>query len=219
VTEGDWQDLTRALNGVEYRFGVITADSPVYRVEFGPGLSDAEVREVQDRFGFRFPPDLRSFLQTALPRGPQFPDWRYGNIETLRSWLDGPTNGVLFDVEHNAFWLEEWGPRPPASIDALNVISELLRAAPRLIPIFSHRMMPDEPHAAGNPVLSVHQTDIIYYGFDLADYLHREFDLPGQQSWSSEPRPIRFWDPSRFQDTRWGNGPVKFDNSGGSLPI
>jgi hypothetical protein len=40
----------------------------------------------------------------------------------------------------------------------------------KLIPIFVHRMMPDDPHLAGNPVFSVHQTDIIHYGFALADY-------------------------------------------------
>ena len=35
-------------------------------------------------------------------------------------------------------------------------------------------MMPDRPHLNGNPVLSVYQTDIVYYGFDLDDYLRHE---------------------------------------------
>jgi hypothetical protein len=31
--------------------------------------------------------------------------------------------------------------------------------------------MPERPFEVGNPVLSVSQTDIIYYGSDLQDYL------------------------------------------------
>ena len=36
-------------------------------------------------------------------------------------------------------------------------------------------MMPSEPFTEGNPVFSVHQTDIIAYGVGLADYLTHEF--------------------------------------------
>jgi hypothetical protein len=68
-----WQDLIEDLDGAEYRFGIITPNTPVYRVEFDAGLTDAEARETEALFGFRFPPDLRDFLQTALPRGPTVP--------------------------------------------------------------------------------------------------------------------------------------------------
>src|SRR3954468_2232173 len=71
------------------------------KVEFYPGLTDAEVERAQQQFEFQFPPDLREFLQTALPRGPQFPDWRSGEPGRLRDWLDVPRRGILFDVEYN----------------------------------------------------------------------------------------------------------------------
>jgi hypothetical protein len=76
----------------------------------------------------------------------------------------------MFDVEHGDFWLAEWGPRPALLEDAEKIVERLVDQAPRLVPIYGHRMMPDRPQMAGNPVLSVHQTDIIYYGFDLDDY-------------------------------------------------
>jgi hypothetical protein len=80
-------------------------------------------------------------------------------------------------------------------------------------------MMPDEPHLPGNPVFSVHQTDIIYYGFDLADYLRHEFDFPGREPWPEQVRLIRFWNVDRFQEVRWGtDGSCVFDNSQGQLP-
>ena len=213
-----WLALVAQLRGAEYQFGLIEPDSPVHRVEFAAGLTDAEVDAVADRFGCRFPPDLRKFLQTALPRGPQFPDWRSGDEAALRERFARPREGVLFDVAENGFWLDEWGSRPKSVGEALRVAGALVDAAPKLIPIFSHRMMPSEPHLPGNPVFSVHQTDIIHYGFDLADYLRHEFKLPGREPWPEQVRPIRFWAIDRFQNVRWKNGPCAFYNSEGLLP-
>jgi hypothetical protein len=153
-----------------------------------------------------------------LPCGPQFPDWRSGDNATPQDWLDLPRQGVLFDVEHNAFRLNEWGLRPDPIEEALRVVGELVSTAPKLIPLYGHRMMPDEPHEAGNPVFSVHQTDIIHYGFDLADYFRNEFGLAGREPWPEQQRRIRFWDEDRFQNVRWAGGPPKFDNSTGELP-
>lgn len=214
-----WKELIDELIGRTYQFGLITSDSPVHRIEFDLGLTDAEIDTIEKRFGFSFPPDYRDFLQCALPRGPQFPDWRCDDNMALRQWLDLPRQGVLFDVEHNGFWLNEWGTRPSTLDGALREVNELLKSAPQLIPIYGHRMIPDEPQMEGNPVFSVHQTDIIHYGFDLADYLRHEFNLPGRQPWPEQVRPIRFWDLNRFQDDRWGtDGACIFDNRRGELP-
>ena len=190
---------------------------------FASGLSDAEVERAESTFSFRFPPDLRAFLQTALPFGRQFPDWRSGDEAGLRDWLGRPLDGVLFDVEFNGFWLPEWGDRPAALDDALAAARRLVEAAPKLIPVYQHRMMPAEPHAAGNPVFSVHQTDIIVYGDDLASYLSREFCTDDDDDdWSPGPgdaRPIRFWDIERFHQVRWQHGGVcRFDNRRGDFP-
>jgi hypothetical protein len=214
----DWHELIDQLRGTSYQFGLITQDSPVHRIEFDYGLSDSELIAAEARFGFRFPPDLRDFLQTALPNGPRFPNWRSGDESMLRDWIDSPLEGILFDVEHNGFWLEEWGPAPRTLADAKLRVTELVTSAPRLIPIYGHRMIPDEPQEAGNPIFSVHQTDIIHYGFDLADYIRHEFQLPGRKPWPEQIRPIRFWNLDRFQEVRWAHGPCVFDNSDGQLP-
>lgn len=65
-------------------------------VQFDHGLSDTEVCGTENRFGFRFPPDLRAFLQRGLPHGPRFPDWRNGEEARLRAWLDQPKQGDPF---------------------------------------------------------------------------------------------------------------------------
>jgi hypothetical protein len=167
-------------------------------VEFDRGLTDREVEVAETKFNFRFPPELRAFLQTALPTGNSFPNWRSGDETKIRERLDWPLHGCLFDVEHNGFWLPEWEPRPELLADALKIATAKVKEAPKLIPIYSHRYIPEEPHESGNPIFSVHQMDIIYYGFDLDDYLRHEFNLPDRKEWPAKVHPIEFWDPERF---------------------
>jgi hypothetical protein len=202
----------------EEKSSELVAQMQQREIEFDSGMTDTEVAMTEAKFGFRFPPDLRAFLQTALPIGERFPNWRSGDYSDLCDWLELPLRGILFDIEHNRFWLTEWGPRPQSLVDAKETATELIRNAPKLLPIFSHRMIPDEPNIAGNPVFSVHQTDIICYGFDLTDYLRHEFCLPGRDPWPKKVRPIRFWDIDRFQNVRWADGACVFDNSERDLP-
>jgi len=190
-------------------------------IEFSPPLSGKEVVSVEDRFEIQFPSDLRAFLQTALPKGKYFPDWRDGSELQLTNWLNGPREGVLFDVEFNNFWLPEWGLRPNSVDEAKAIAGQLVDHAPKLIPIYAHRMIPSEPFEEGNPVFSVHQTDIIIYGIDLQDYLLGEFLLSKMKKMEKKerksPRKIRFWDIDRFQKIRWNDGACFFDNRDGTL--
>jgi hypothetical protein len=108
-------------------------------------------------------------------------------------------------------------------VEATRVVERLIAAAPRLIPIYQHRMIPDAPHEPGNPVFSVHQTDIIVYGSNLQDYLTHEFSMSEDEQMDSTvptvTRQIAFWDTDRFQAVRWGpDGGCVFDNSRGILP-
>ena len=89
--------------------------------EFTAGLTPSEFAEAEEHHGFRFPPNLRSFLAEALPVGERFPDWRKPQSEQLASMQAWPLDGLLFDVEHNDFWLKEWGERPRSLDDAFTV--------------------------------------------------------------------------------------------------
>jgi hypothetical protein len=179
-------------------------------VVFEDGLSDGEVASCEEQFGFRFPPDLKAFLQTALPVSVQsdrtrspFPRWRSEDRRTLQARFDWPFEGMAFDIEHNSFWLDDWGPKPGSAAEAVDIARRYVVAAPTLIPIYSHRFLPSEPLVAGNPVFSVHQTDIIIYGIDLWDYFWNEF-APESERWAGTKgmseeefvalvRRIRFW--------------------------
>jgi hypothetical protein len=186
------------------------------------GLSDAEVQQTEELYRFRFPPDLRAFLQAGLPVGAGFPNWRSESSDSLRQRLRISLEGMLFDVEHNEFWIDDWGPRPERLVDALALAEQLVARAPALIPVYLHRMIPDRPCADGNPVFSVHQTDIIYTGTDLRDYLIHEFlarDDVGIWPIPDGIRTIEFWDVPKFLRVRWARGYAAFDNRRGELPL
>lgn len=162
--------------------------------EVGPGLSDEELIEIEDYWEFRFPPDLREMLQVILPLMPPFPDWRAFRSRELRQMFEWPADGICYDVEHSDFWLSAWGDRPRSLDEALEVARVHVRAAPKLIPIYSHRYLPATPCEADNPVFSVYQTDVIYYGANLRDYLMREFgDLPHEDAVANVSKRIPFW--------------------------
>ena len=163
-------------------------------VVISPGLTEIELARVESVVDAHLPDDLRSFLSEGLPLGKGFPDWRQPDSNSIRDQLSWPLEGIAFDIEQNAFWLNAWGVRPPDLAEALSVARVQIDAAPRLIPIMGHRYLPAEPDLPGNPVLSVYQTDIIYYGDDLATYLRCEFhQLPYANAVHAGCRRVRFW--------------------------
>jgi hypothetical protein len=123
-------------------------------VEWEPGYSQCELDAAQEKFGLVFPPDLIALLRDRrLPGGH---DWA-GDEAPIRRMLEWPLEGILFDVEYAGLWWPEWGERPEREADRADVVTAVVAAAPKLIPLYSHRYLPEEPREAGNPVFSVHQ--------------------------------------------------------------
>lgn len=174
---------------------------------FDVGLSDQEILRIEAHFHFAFPPDFRFFLQTAMPVAPYFVNWRAALTE-LESWFARLTEGVLFDVRHNTFWHPEWGQRPETASVALQLAEQELALAPFMVPIGDRiftKYIPAVPHAAGNPIFSIHQTDALHAGRDFADFLQwfsrpkESFEADEEQGICPTPRycedyrDIAFW--------------------------
>lgn len=159
------------------------------KIEWKAGYSSAEIERAQTCFGLNFPPDLVDLLGDRRPA--QGPDWN--NEREIRSYLGRPFEGLLFDVEENALWWSQWGDRPEAAEDRADVLRAVLNRAPKLIPVFSHRYLPETPSLAGNPVFSVYQSDVIIYGANLSDYFLREQNGWDCVPWPKTIRKIEFW--------------------------
>ncbi|GAA1722607.1 hypothetical protein [Streptomyces yatensis] len=173
--------------------------------EFESGLSEGEFARIEREYGFQFADDHRAFLAVGLPVNvpPEegqtwskpWPDWRGGDPDELRDQLGWPVEGVLLSVEHNGFWHEGWGERPADGAAALTTARHHLAKAPTLVPVYAHRYLPAGRGSYGHPVLSMWQTDAIYYGLDLADYMHQEFDEARggvDENWNPKAT-IPFW--------------------------
>jgi hypothetical protein len=162
-------------------------------IRIGPGLTEAEFSHVEQQYGFEFADDHRAFLAAGLPlntpipkvegvfhtHAEPWPDWRDGEPEQLRRALDWPAEGVVFDVEHNNRWHEDWGGRPADPAEAVEAAKAHLAKVPTMVPVYGHRYLPAGRGTHGHPVLSIYQTDMICYGADLVDCIHQEFGGPG----------------------------------------
>ena len=66
-------------------------------VSFAPGLGEAEIETIKARYGFIFPPDLREFLNAALPVSVGWVDWRNGDETAIVNKLHWPYEGICFE--------------------------------------------------------------------------------------------------------------------------
>ena len=168
---------------------------------FDDGLNDQETDRLESRFDIIFPNDLKLFLQHALPVSDGFINWRQGltskeKAENIVSRISQPLEGMIYDIKNNGFWFDQWGDKPKEFDDQFEIATNHYFTYPKLIPIYSHRYIPNQPRESGNPVFSVQQMDIIYYGYDLASYFAKEFkfELPEYFEILTEPKvEIKFW--------------------------
>ena len=167
-------------------------------VKWGRGLTDKELEEAQARYGVRFPPDMLDLYRERWPTEAY--DWSKEDPR-IREKLTYPVEMLLWDVEHGSWWLE-WGEKPTDKSSREEVVRDAVAAAPTLIPLYSHRFIPETPHEPGNPVFSMHGFDTIYYGGDLEEYFANEFE--GEHRFKEWPiRHIPFWSDLASQDHRW----------------
>lgn len=170
------------------------------------GYTEAEIQAFEKEWNIQFPPDYRMYLKVlGAPDRPCFAAWFEDGDElmvgeeymlldlhedpaAIERKLHWPAEGLLRSVEHGEWW-QAWGEKPTTLQERQQKLSELLKQAPPLIPIYGHRYLVGLPLAAGNPVLSVMGSDIIVYGLDLPGYLQHEFSdlLQGETFWQSRP--------------------------------
>ncbi len=140
-----------------------------------PGLSSDEIASIEAQLGFRLPDDFAYLFQNLQDPGRVFFPWSQFDKREYDESMQWVLHGIEFDIEKNHLWLERWRKRPGTLPAALDIARKDFQTWPKLLPIYGHRFLAAEPCHSGNPVFSIMQTDIIYYGADLADYLLHEF--------------------------------------------
>lgn len=161
------------------------------RLKWEKPYTEMTLRKAEDQWGFTFPPDLRRLFLHRKPTGSGVWDWDCVTEGQMKAAYTRIIEGFAFDAIYNDFWFQDWGVMPvlgeapsdwssPAAQKFIKAVSSVIRphfeATPPLIPIFGHRYIPSAPNQVGLPVLSIVQTDIIYYGMNIRDYFKHEFD-------------------------------------------
>lgn len=154
------------------------AERKLAQIKFAPGLTAEEMERVEATYQVSFPKSYRNYLMQALPVEKGFYNWRdfsAENVEKIKKVMNYPKECLLAEAE-----------------DA-DAIRERIAKAPVLLPVYAHRYMPVTGEE-NPPVLSVHGTDIIYYGENLSDYLKVESGEKRQTDIAFERIvPVEFW--------------------------
>jgi hypothetical protein len=166
-------------------------------VLFDRGMSLSEINDTEKLYDISFPVELKHLFSVGLPVSKSFCNWRNTqeeNVQRIKDLLDMPIQGLIFDLETNDFWCDDWGEKPIDIRDARCILLEKYNEAPPMIPIYGHRYIPFVPNEIDIPVFSIMQSDIIYYGTDLISYLEIEFDFKQYSELVQEKiRHVDFW--------------------------
>ena len=162
------------------------------------GLTNAQLAVVEDALGHELPFEVGLLLVMGVPDGDEWWDWSEAPLDQLRRWQDRVVEGVVFDVRENDFWSPTFGARPDELDERAAVAAAFVTGLEPLFPLHGHRAIPvstpaGHDSASGNPVLSVMQTDVIEYGRDLADWLHKDFRVPLPTWEMPGERRFPFW--------------------------
>jgi hypothetical protein len=155
-------------------------------MELGPELFQLLNRK--QRVGDRTPVvygDRGLSLQNLRDPGRVLFPWSEFEKRRYDERIEWILRGAEFDIERNGLWLERWGKKPDTLSVALDIARRDFATWPKLLPIYGHRFLAAQFRRDGNPIFSIMQTDIIYYGADLPHYLLNEFV---DQDWALHTR-------------------------------
>ena len=97
----------------------------------------------------------------------------------------------LIEELDTIYWHEKWF-LDNSKEDRLKIILDKINSAEILIPIYSHRFIPNKL-SSGYPIFSVYGADIIFYGKNLLDYYEREFCGKTTEIILNEVKYVEFW--------------------------
>jgi hypothetical protein len=80
--------------------------------------------------------------------------------------VDGPVDGVMFEVEHAEFWWPSWGTVPERMADRLAIARRELAKVPRLVPLWGNEFVGSSDDS---PILRIVQTDLFMEWLSLTD--------------------------------------------------
>lgn len=147
-------------------------------VLFESGLTEIEIHQIENTYDIIFPNELKEFYKYALPVSAGFYNWRDFNIDNVK-YIQGVIKKFkenIIDCAMEIDWSNNWGKEPKNLEERMSQIKDMVNKAPTIIPIYIHRGMA-AINIKNNPVFSILDIDVIYYGNNILEYFQLEFDL------------------------------------------
>jgi hypothetical protein len=170
-----------------------------------PGLSQAEIENINHIFKVDMPQDLQELLRICVPigrrgeSGRSFFNWHENPQEIYNQIQDKIMGSLRFDITEGQYWSDAFGERPDGLEEAIAQAQKVVADFPALFPVYGHRYMPSVYPGEHPPVISFHQfVDVIVYGDNLHDYFINEFELPLEIISTDEVlvEDVPYWGPS-----------------------
>jgi hypothetical protein len=140
---------------------------------WNPGLSEEECVQYEVEVGFRFPSEVREFLQQMNGTNLLALDIRGSSGEEHRSgpaFYSFPRDLLLVTNRIGSAWTNPTQLRHTLSEEGFQLGEQA-----KLLPIYAHRYVVCSSEMESCPVLSIwDSTDAIVYGQSLPEYLERE---------------------------------------------
>ncbi|WP_143709226.1 hypothetical protein [[Flexibacter] sp. ATCC 35208] len=157
------------------------------------GLTDTEIKQVEERYGIRFTPEHKAFLKIlhtidrkekvypdpdieegVFEEKPFFFNWLHDDGEISRAFK-WPFEQILADImrkpPRRAYWTSKWGPLPQKESDKEAFFIQWFKNAPKLMPVRGHCFQVCDLSYIDRPILSIWGSDIIIYGMNFREYL------------------------------------------------
>jgi hypothetical protein len=82
---------------------------------------------------------------------------------------------AMIELARDGFWSERWGERPGAPSAAEEIARSHAKNWPVVIPIWGHRYAPAKREGINYSVFSIYESDVVFVGTSMADYIRREY--------------------------------------------
>ena len=164
------------------------------KIKISNGMSEKEIKKVEKIYQIVFPKDYKEMLKEFVLDCNNWRDISEKNISYLKDKINAPIEGIIFDIENNGFWMNEFGNKPKNIQERVNIFLKYIEKnnIPKLIPILNNTYMIGDENSE-YPIVSVIQKDIIILSNNLINYFEQKLNISKQNELYFRNIKIPFW--------------------------